>query len=80
MAAVEIIAVVGAGLLFLYLLWRLAKGPSAHVPYGSKLPPVQGGLPWIGCAMQFGKEPLWYIGKSYSKVMLLCALNLQHYS
>lgn len=68
MALLEGIAVIGAGLLFLYMLWRLVRGPGAYVPFGSKLPPIQGGLPWIGCIKEFGKEPLWYIGKSIDKV------------
>lgn len=77
---VEIVAVICAGGLLLYLLWRLARGPSAHLhlPQGSKLPPVQGGIPWVGCALEFGKEPLWYIGKSHNKVQNLHVIELLH--
>ncbi len=74
MAVVAVVAAVGAGLAFFYMLWRLAKGPGARLPKGSKLPPVEGGLPWIGCAKAFGKEPLWYIGKAHKKVTAVVSL------
>ena len=68
MVALVLVAV-GAGLAFFYALWRLANGPGAHLPKSCKLPPAEKGvLPWIGCAKAFGKEPLWFIGKSQEKV------------
>ena len=69
MISVAAIATVGAGLLLAYMLWRLIKGPAAHLPLGTKVPPVIGGyIPWLGCAITFGKEPLWFVGKAYKKV------------
>ena len=66
MDAVSVAAALGAGVVALYVLWRLVGGPH---PKGCKLPPVESGtLPWIGCAKDFGKEPLWFIGRSYKKV------------
>ena len=68
-AAVAMLATVAAGVAFFYALWRLAKGPGAHLPKNYKLPPVERGwMPWIGCARTFGKEPLWFIGKCQEKV------------
>ena len=59
-------------LLAAYLYWLLSRGPSARLSFAAKVPPVQGGwLPWVGCALQFGKEPLWYIKKTHDKVRAL---------
>lgn len=64
--------VVGLALLLpalAYLYWRLSRGPGASLLSGSKLPPVEGGwVPWLGCALDFGKEPLWFIRKAHEKV------------
>lgn len=55
--------------LISYLYWRLSRGPGASLPFAAKVPPVQGGwLPWVGCALDFGKEPLWFIKKTHDKV------------
>ena len=36
---------------------------------GSNQPPCYSGwLPYIGCAIEFGKAPLWFIEKSRKKV------------
>ena len=62
----------GALLLLSYLWWRLSRGPGASLWSGARSPPVQGGwLPWVGCAVDFGREPLWYIKKTQEKVGLV---------
>ena len=39
---------------------------------GKLLPPVQGGpIPWLGCAINFGKEPLSFINWAHQKVRSL---------
>lgn len=62
-------ALIGAPLL-LYALWRLPKWFShAYKRNGTRLPPVQSGwLPWVGCAVEFGREPLFYINRTRRKV------------
>lgn len=56
-------------LLLGYLYWRVSRGPGAGLSRRCKLPPVEGGwIPWVGCAVAFGKEPLWYIKKTHDKV------------
>ena len=70
--------VLGGVLLLAYLLyWRVSKGPGAGLARGSscKLPPVEGGwVPWVGCAIAFGKEPLWFIRRAHEKVPAHCGL------
>lgn len=60
----------GAVLVLLaYLYWRVSRGPASRLSFGAKPPPVQGGwFPWLGCALDFGKEPLWYIKSTHDKV------------
>lgn len=71
--SVEQFVAVGV-LLFAYLYWRVSRGPGARVAYGSKLPPVESGwVPWLGCAVTFGKEPLWFIKKTNDKVTTIIA-------
>ncbi len=68
-SAVELLALLASSLVFGYLWWRLSRGPGAHVPRGARLPPLEGGwLPWIGCALEFGKAPLSFIGRMQEKV------------
>lgn len=64
------LGLVGILLLVLaYLYWRISRGPGSRLSFGAKLPPVQGGwVPWLGCALDFGKEPLWYIKRTHDKV------------
>ena len=65
---------VALGLLVLlpvltYLYWRVSNAPAISFSGSSKLPPVEGGwIPWLGCALAFGKEPLWFIKKTQEKV------------
>ena len=63
---------VGAMLLLpalTYLYWRISRGPGASL-FRGKVPPVEGGwIPWLGCALTFGKEPLWFIKKAHKKVL-----------
>ncbi len=66
----ELLVLLVSSLVFGYLWWRLSRGPGAHVPRGARLPPLEGGwLPWIGCALEFGKAPLWHIKKAHKKVI-----------
>lgn len=59
----------GAGVLLVaYLCWKVWRGPGASVGRVCKLPPVQRGwLPWLGCALDFGKQPLNYIKQTNDK-------------
>ena len=60
---------VGIAVLLSYLYWKVSRGPGAGLPWGCKQPPLQGGwVPWVGCALAFGKEPLWYIKRTHDKV------------
>ena len=35
----------------------------------ARLPPVKSGwIPWVGCAIPFGKEPLWFIQQTRKEV------------
>ena len=64
-------ALLGAPLV-LYALWRLYNW---YILGGARLPPVQSGwLPWVGCAMEFGREPLFFIDRTRRKVG--CTLHL----
>lgn len=74
----SVYGVVGAvlvGLVSLAVWWRLSRGPgwTQLLQFGArKLPPVQGGwLPWLGCALSFGKQPLHYINITHKKVCTL---------
>lgn len=69
-AALLVVVVSVAVLLLSYLCWKVSRSPGAScLPRGCKLPPVEGGwVPWVGCAVAFGKEPLWYIKKTHEKV------------
>lgn len=51
------------GLLILLVLQSI-------VSHGTdKLPPVRSGwLPWLGCALEFGKEPLSFIKRTKDEV------------
>ena len=56
-------AVVIGGLALLATLLWLVRSNSA------RLPPVKGGwMPWVGCAIPFGKEPLWFIQRTKEEV------------
>lgn len=50
--------------LLLAVLWRLLRAK----PSG-RLPPVKDGwIPWLGCAVEFGKEPLFFVQKAQKEV------------
>ena len=53
------------GTLVLFVaLWRLPRRSG-----GARLPPVKGGwIPWVGCAVPFGKEPLHFIQRTKEEV------------
>ena len=54
------------GLLTLLLLKRAHGG-------ADKLPPLRSGwLPWLGCALEFGKEPLNFIKRTRDEVTQEC--------
>lgn len=64
MEAVVLGVLLGAPLL-LYAMWRLWN---MHKRSNAQHPPVQSGwLPWIGCAVDFGREPLYYIDRTRKK-------------
>ena len=55
--------VLGAVLL-LAVLWRLLRAkPSGPFP-----PVKDGWIPWLGCAIEFGKEPLFFVQKAQKEV------------
>ena len=59
-----LILLILAGLITLLVVKRVAasRGPD-------KLPPVRSGwLPWLGCALEFGKEPLNFIKRTRDEV------------
>lgn len=61
-------ALVGA-LVLLLALW-LRRSRSNPLPH--PLPPVRSGwLPWVGCAIPFGKEPLYFIQRTKEEVSRL---------
>lgn len=63
--AVELVFV--SVFLLAYVCWKLSSRD------GKLHPPVEGGwVPWLGCAVAFGKEPLWYIKKTHEKVGMTC--------
>ena len=80
----EILLLAGAvcTLLLTYLYRRLSRGPGRSLGRGCKLPPVEGGwVPWLGCALAFGKEPLSHIKKTHDKVWEVWGLKVcQHLS
>lgn len=52
-----------AGLITLQVLRRAYRT--------DKLPPVRSGwLPWLGCALEFGKEPLNFIKRTKDEVRI----------
>lgn len=67
--AVIVAAFVGAAVL-LYVLWHvLAQQFGLFRGKGVRYPPVQTGwIPWVGCALSFGREPLLSIQQSREKV------------
>ena len=74
--AAGVISTVIVGLISLVVCWKLLKS-QAFVNFllswsGKILPPVQGGhIPWLGCAVSFGKEPLHFIQRTHKKVVKL---------
>lgn len=65
------LAVVVASLLLLQLTKTTAPQEEA-----GKFPPMRTGwLPWIGCAIQFGKEPLNFIKRTKDEVTRLLSQN-----
>ena len=59
-------AVVIGGLALLTTLLWLVRSNSIH---RTRLPPVKGGwMPWVGCAIPFGKEPLLFIEQTRKEV------------
>ena len=60
-------AVVIGGLALLTALLWLVRSNSIH--RRTRLPPVKGGwMPWVGCAIPFGKEPLLFIEQTRKEV------------
>lgn len=67
MDTVALSVLLGAPLL-LYVLWRFWRTCKHTSNAPGRLPPVQSGwLPWIGCAVDFGREPLYYIDRTRKK-------------
>ena len=66
MQALPVLLGVAAGSLgLLYLLVRLLKGRWRR----QNLPPERSGwIPWLGCALDFGKAPLFFIQETREKV------------
>ena len=57
------------GLLTSLLLKRLATSHGG----ADKLPPIRSGwLPWLGCVLEFGKEPLNFIKRTKDEVTKSC--------
>jgi len=68
-----ILAVVGLLTIF------LAYTSRAHGHGTEKFPPVRSGwLPWLGCALEFGKEPLNFIKMTKDEVTMMLHNNLMH--
>ena len=60
------LAIIVLGLLTSLLLKRARDG-------ADKLPPIRSGwLPWLGCALEFGKEPLNFIKRTRDEVIQRC--------
>lgn len=58
--------------LLLAVLWRLLRAK----PSG-RLPPVKDGwIPWLGCAIEFGKEPLFFVQKAQKEVRGVANLHV----
>jgi len=64
--------IVGVLILILWKIWKSQIVANFLLSRAGKLlPPVQGGpIPWLGCAISFGKEPLTFIKKSHHKVCI----------
>ena len=57
--------VIGGLALLATVLWLVRSNSSRR----TRLPPVKGGwIPWVGCAIPFGKEPLWFIQRTRKEV------------
>jgi len=57
--------VIGGLALLAAVLWLVRSNSSRR----TRLPPVKGGwIPWVGCAIPFGKEPLWFIQRTRKEV------------
>ena len=53
--------------LVLYMVIRVYK--RGQISTASGLPPCNSGwIPYLGCAVEFGKQPLQYIDSMYKKV------------
>lgn len=53
----------------LVTLLVMKRAAASRGPY--RLPPVRSGwLPWIGCALEFGKEPLNFIKRTQDEVLI----------
>lgn len=55
-------------LVVLFLLLRFRASPRGNSP-----PRKAGWIPWFGVALEFGKEPLWYIQKARAEVSFCTA-------
>ena len=65
----------GGLILLLFALWHVLTRTHNGVlrtlwlNKGVHYPPVQSGwFPWVGCAVSFGREPLFYIQRTREKV------------
>ncbi len=75
METVTLVNTIILGLLVLFVCWKFWNSQLV-INYillcSRKLPPLQGGsIPWAGCAISFGREPLHFIRKSHEKVYCL---------
>ena len=66
-ALASVVAVVGGLTLISTLSWLVRSNLGGK----ERLPPVKSGwIPWVGCAIPFGKEPLWFIQQTRKEVSL----------
>ena len=67
-ALASVLAAVVGLTLFATVSWLV----KSNLRGKARLPPVKSGwIPWVGCAIQFGKEPLWFIQQTRKEVSLI---------
>jgi len=68
-------------ILFVGLVTFLVLQKASVSRGADKLPPIRTGwLPWLGCALEFGKEPLHFIKRTRDEVEDVFVIYLSYFA